>query len=89
MEHLQKTPDEFCNLCYLLTAKSVHDSPAFKSWEGIGPSRERLAEQFQSMVYYAVSDKESNRKKYIYISYSYIYMYINIYIFNFNGFNSY
>jgi len=65
LEHLQKTPDEFCNLCYLLTAKSVHDSPAFKSWEGIGPSREKLAEQFQSMVYYAVSDKENPNENHL------------------------
>ncbi|RKO86665.1 WD40-repeat-containing domain protein, partial [Blyttiomyces helicus] len=50
LEHLQKTPSEFKDLCYLLTAKSVHDAVSFKSWEGIGPSREKLAEQFQNMV---------------------------------------
>ncbi|RKP26669.1 WD40-repeat-containing domain protein [Syncephalis pseudoplumigaleata] len=50
LEHLQTTPDEFKDLCYLLTAKSVQDAPSFKSWEGIGPSRERLVEQFQNML---------------------------------------
>ncbi|KAL2915354.1 hypothetical protein HK105_205219 [Polyrhizophydium stewartii] len=52
LEHLQTTPSEFKDLCYLLTAKSVHDVPSFRNWEGITPAREKLAELFQSMVDY-------------------------------------
>ncbi|OAJ37621.1 hypothetical protein, variant 1 [Batrachochytrium dendrobatidis JEL423] len=58
LEHLQTTPNEFKDLCYLLTAKSVQDSPLFKNWEGIGPSREKLAELFQSMIDYDEGDRE-------------------------------
>eukprot|EP01135_Chromosphaera_perkinsii_P008304 Nk52_evm1s1253 gene=Nk52_evmTU1s1253 len=41
---------EFMDLCYLLTCRSVQDSPAFRFWEGIGPSRESLIEQFQHIL---------------------------------------
>jgi COMPASS component SWD3 len=34
LEHLQRTPTEFKDLCYLLTSKSVQDVPSFKNWEG-------------------------------------------------------
>ncbi|KAH6564094.1 hypothetical protein BSLG_004959 [Batrachochytrium salamandrivorans] len=60
LEHLQTTPNEFKDLCYLLTAKSVQDSPSFKNWEGIGPSREKLAELFQSMIDYDEGDREGS-----------------------------
>ncbi|KAJ3216610.1 hypothetical protein HDU67_009217 [Dinochytrium kinnereticum] len=50
LEHLQTTPNEFRDMCYLLTAKSINDVMSFKNWEGIGPSREKLAEQFQNMI---------------------------------------
>lgn len=39
LEHLQSTPDEFKDLCYLLTAKSLHEIPRFKSWQGSLASR--------------------------------------------------
>ena len=38
------------DLCYLLTCRSVQDSPAFRFWEGIGPSRESLIEQFEHIL---------------------------------------
>ncbi|KAI8912581.1 WD40-repeat-containing domain protein [Gorgonomyces haynaldii] len=50
LEYLQRTPTEFRDLCYLLTAKSVQDVPTFKNWEGIAASREKLVEMFQTMV---------------------------------------
>ncbi|KAI8804757.1 WD40-repeat-containing domain protein [Cladochytrium replicatum] len=50
LEHLQSTPNEFKDLCYVLTAKSIHDAPSLRNWEGIGPSREKLVQQFQTMV---------------------------------------
>ncbi|ORZ29211.1 WD40-repeat-containing domain protein [Catenaria anguillulae PL171] len=58
LEAFQATADEFRDLCYLLTAKSVHDAPAFRNWEGIGPGRERLAEQLQAMVDLEGVDRE-------------------------------
>ncbi|KAJ3380462.1 hypothetical protein HDU84_005916 [Entophlyctis sp. JEL0112] len=50
LEHYQTSPLEFKDLCYLLTSKSVQSVPTFKNWEGIGPSREKLVEQFQTML---------------------------------------
>ncbi|KAF9172104.1 hypothetical protein BGX20_006334 [Mortierella sp. AD010] len=50
LEQHQKTPIEFKDLCYLLTTKSIHDAPSFKNWEGIAQGRDKLVEQFQSML---------------------------------------
>lgn len=50
LEHFQPTPNEFKDLCYLLSAKSVHDAPSFKNWEGVTAARERLVESFGKMV---------------------------------------
>ncbi|KND00356.1 uncharacterized protein SPPG_04680 [Spizellomyces punctatus DAOM BR117] len=60
LEHLQTTPNEFKDLCYLLTGKSVHDAPSFKNWEGIGSAREKLAEHFQNMVDFEATDREGS-----------------------------
>ena len=38
---------EFADLCYLLTCKSVRDAASFARWEGVVASREHLADQFQ------------------------------------------
>ncbi|CAG8561390.1 4547_t:CDS:2, partial [Acaulospora colombiana] len=48
LEHLQMTPNEFKDLCYLLTAKGVRDAPSFRNWEGIGPAR--LLQDYSSFV---------------------------------------
>ncbi|KAG5455860.1 MAG: hypothetical protein BJ554DRAFT_4568, partial [Olpidium bornovanus] len=50
LEQLQTVQNEFKDLCFLLTAKSVQEAPSFKNWEGIGPEREKLAEHLQSML---------------------------------------
>ncbi|KAI8586600.1 WD40-repeat-containing domain protein [Geranomyces variabilis] len=60
LEHLQTTPNEFKDLCYLLTAKSAADTPSFKNWDGIAPTREKLAEHFQMMVDFENSDREGS-----------------------------
>lgn len=39
LEHMQTTPTQYADLCYLLTAKNIQDSPSFKNWEGIHQSR--------------------------------------------------
>ncbi|KAL6070987.1 WD40 repeat-containing protein SMU1 [Balamuthia mandrillaris] len=50
-ERYATNPKEFRDLCYLLTCKSVQDAPSFKNWDGAkGTSREKLVEQFQSML---------------------------------------
>ncbi|KYR00548.1 hypothetical protein DLAC_02562 [Tieghemostelium lacteum] len=51
LEGRQNNADEFKDLCYLLTCKSVQEVPSFKAWDGSkGTSREKLVEQFQSML---------------------------------------
>ncbi|KAI9097009.1 WD40-repeat-containing domain protein [Phlyctochytrium arcticum] len=60
LESMQTTPQEFKDLCYLLTAKSVQDAASFKNWEGIGPGREKLAENFQNMVDFETADREGS-----------------------------
>lgn len=50
LEHFETTPNEFIDLCYLLTFKSIQEVPAFKTWEGISAARERLVEQLENMM---------------------------------------
>ncbi|KAN0027026.1 hypothetical protein ACTFIU_009706 [Dictyostelium citrinum] len=51
LEGRQNNADEFKDLCYLLTCRSVQELNSFKSWDGSkGASREKLVEQFQSML---------------------------------------
>ncbi|GAM24710.1 hypothetical protein SAMD00019534_078850, partial [Acytostelium subglobosum LB1] len=51
LEGRQTNADEFKELCYLLTCRSVQEVPSFKNWDGSkGSSREKLVEQFQSML---------------------------------------
>jgi COMPASS component SWD3 len=40
--------NEFKDLCYLLTCKAVGEVEAFRDWEGVARSREKLVEQLQS-----------------------------------------
>ncbi|KAI8840284.1 WD40-repeat-containing domain protein [Chytridium lagenaria] len=58
LEHLQTTPNEFRDMCYLLTAKSINDVVSFRNWEGIAPSREKLAEQFQNMIDVEMTERD-------------------------------
>eukprot|EP00474_Spongospora_subterranea_P000274 CRZ00732.1 hypothetical protein [Spongospora subterranea] len=43
-------PDEFSDLCYLLTCRSVQEATSFKDWLGVTASRERLASQFEAII---------------------------------------
>eukprot|EP00611_Tribonema_gayanum_P009671 TRINITY_DN19495_c0_g1_i4.p1 TRINITY_DN19495_c0_g1~~TRINITY_DN19495_c0_g1_i4.p1 ORF type:complete len:219 (+),score=65.81 TRINITY_DN19495_c0_g1_i4:1780-2436(+) len=43
-------PTEFQNLCYLLTCKSVADSPHFMGWEGVMAGREKLSDELARLV---------------------------------------
>ncbi|CDS02671.1 hypothetical protein LRAMOSA00076 [Lichtheimia ramosa] len=61
LEHLQTRPNEFKDLCYLLTAKSIHEAPSFKNWEGIMGARENLVDQLQSMLDFETADRNGSR----------------------------
>ncbi|XP_024385842.1 uncharacterized protein [Physcomitrium patens] len=50
LEQMGSLHNEFKDLCYLLTCKSIQDAPFFKTWEGVASSREKLVEQFSSML---------------------------------------
>ncbi|SCV71988.1 BQ2448_4682 [Microbotryum intermedium] len=58
LEHYQPTPADFKDLCYLLSAKSVHDAPSFKAWEGVSSAREKLCDVLEQMVERERDEKE-------------------------------
>eukprot|EP01050_Picozoa_sp_SAG11_P027448 SAG11_NODE_6957_length_1219_cov_2.455357_1_plen_68_part_10 len=45
LEGMQRSQNEFRDLCYLLTCKSIQDVPSCKDWEGVVSSRAKLVEQ--------------------------------------------
>jgi COMPASS component SWD3 len=61
LEHLQTNPNEFRDLCYLLTARSVHEAPSFKNWEGIMAGREQLIEHFQSLYEFETLNAQTSQ----------------------------
>ncbi|KJE94136.1 WD-repeat protein [Capsaspora owczarzaki ATCC 30864] len=52
LEHVN--PDEFKDMCYVLTAKSVQDAPSFSTWEG-SAARRKLVKHFQTLLDYEVT----------------------------------
>ncbi len=48
LESVAPSPSDFRDLCYLLTCKSVQE--VVRDWEGAVPARERLVEQYNSML---------------------------------------
>ncbi|CAO3622495.1 unnamed protein product [Cunninghamella blakesleeana] len=61
LEHLQTKPNEFKDMCYLLTTKSIHEVPSFRNWEGIMAARENLVEQLQNMIDFETADRNGSR----------------------------
>ncbi|ORE10923.1 WD40 repeat-like protein [Rhizopus microsporus var. microsporus] len=61
LEHFQTRPNEFKDMCYLLTAKSIHEAPSFKHWEGIMASREALVDQLNTILEFETADRSGNR----------------------------
>ncbi|KAG0171159.1 hypothetical protein DFQ30_001382 [Apophysomyces sp. BC1015] len=61
LEHLETKPNEFKDMCYLLTAKSIHEAASFKNWEGIMAARENLVDQLQSMLEFENADRNGSR----------------------------
>ncbi|KAI8874699.1 WD40 repeat-like protein, partial [Backusella circina FSU 941] len=62
LEHLQTKPHEFKDMCYLLTAKSIHEAPSFKNWEGIMAARENLVDQLQNMLDFETADRTTGNR---------------------------
>ena len=50
LESYRFRTDEFRDLCYLLTCKSVTDACSFRDWNGVAAYRERLVEQFAHLL---------------------------------------
>ncbi|GJQ11439.1 hypothetical protein GpartN1_g3230.t1 [Galdieria partita] len=48
--------EEFHDLCYLLTCKSVNEAKSFRDWNGIMAGREALVEQFSRLLDFEVTD---------------------------------
>lgn len=52
LERYAGSPEEFKDLCFLLTCKNIQDAPSFKNWDGAkGNSREHVVEQFEAMFH--------------------------------------
>ncbi|KAJ2161054.1 hypothetical protein GGF46_001801 [Coemansia sp. RSA 552] len=62
LESQQSFQGEFRDLCYLLTTKSIQDAPAFRNWDGIASSREKLAEYLQSILEFEIVGRESEHQ---------------------------
>ncbi|KAJ2395071.1 hypothetical protein GGI05_001753 [Coemansia sp. RSA 2603] len=58
LEAQQSFQGEFRDLCYLLTTKSIQDAPAFRNWDGIASSREKLAEYLQNILEFEIVGRE-------------------------------
>ncbi|KAI8337053.1 WD40-repeat-containing domain protein [Chlamydoabsidia padenii] len=61
LEHLQTKPNEFKDMCYLLTTKSILEVPSFSNWEGIMAAREHLVDQLQNMLDFETADRSGSR----------------------------
>ncbi|KAJ2236371.1 hypothetical protein IWW45_001850 [Coemansia sp. RSA 485] len=62
LEAQQSFQGEFRDLCYLLTTKSIQDAPAFRNWDGIASSREKLAEYLQNILEFEIVGRESEQQ---------------------------
>ena len=51
LENMGATQQEFKDLCYLLTCKSIMDVPSCRDWEGVMSNREKLIDQFHSVLF--------------------------------------
>ena len=52
LEAFARSPDEFRDICYLLTCKSVAEAPSFRDWDGINASRTALVGQYSRLLEY-------------------------------------
>ncbi|OLY82724.1 WD repeat-containing protein 5B [Smittium mucronatum] len=57
LERHQTFAGEFRDLSYLLTSKSIQDTPLFKNWDGIVSSRQKLADDLQQLLELEIGDQ--------------------------------
>lgn len=50
LEAYAHTADEFRDMCYLLTCKSVAEAPSFRDWDGVAASRAALVDQYSRLL---------------------------------------
>ncbi|KAJ2402820.1 hypothetical protein GGI23_000438 [Coemansia sp. RSA 2559] len=62
LESQQSFQGEFRDLCYLLTTKAIQDAPAFRNWDGIASSREKLAEYLQNILEFEIVGRENEQQ---------------------------
>lgn len=65
MQHLKELEscanytDEFRDLCYLLSCKSVTEARSFQGWDGVQPARAALVEQYARWLDFDVFQREA------------------------------
>lgn len=60
LEAYAHTADEFRDLCYLLTCKSVAEAPSFRNWDGVASSRVGLVEQYSRLLEFDAFQRDGN-----------------------------
>lgn len=55
--------EEFRDLCYLLTCKSVAEAPSFRNWDGVASSRVGLVEQYSRLLEFDAFQREGSIPK--------------------------
>lgn len=59
LESHAHTRDEFRDLCYLLTCKSVAEASSFRDWDGVAASRAALVEQYARLLEFDASKRDA------------------------------
>lgn len=60
LEAYAHAADEFRDLCYLLTCKSVAEAPSFRDWDGVASSRSGLVEQYSRLLEFDAFQREGS-----------------------------
>lgn len=60
LEAYANTADEFRDMCYLLTCKSVAEAPSFRDWDGVAASRTALVEQYSRLLEFDMYQRDAH-----------------------------
>lgn len=60
LEPHASTAEEFRDLCYLLTCKSVAEAPSFRDWDGVSASRTALVGQYSRLLEFDAFQRDGN-----------------------------
>lgn len=60
LEAYANTADEFRDMCYLLTCKSVSEAPSFRDWDGVAASRTALVEQYSRLLEFDMYQRDAH-----------------------------